>query len=282
MKSTDTPALINCTPAVPEETYINIHHIYLDISLVKYKINYSHFILDILRTIIEYLKNNNLTKDTLVVHIELISQYTYILSKFVTVSDLLSCPPDASCIDRTNSKYNGYKHFIDAYEALSIQYSIPSKLRIIYVIRTGKRYIVNDSELIALLKSKYSLIYDIIPVKFETMSFDEQIKVMQGCKLLTGCHGAGFTNLIFMMKDVHLLELFPESCYIPWFKKMVCDKKGITHSYINGISIIKPTLSLEEYIRDFSSNYIMQASIRDIPFLIDKQEFIQAVAKILD
>jgi capsular polysaccharide biosynthesis protein len=282
MKSTDTPALINCTPAVPEETYINIHHIYLDISLVKYKINYSHFILDILRTIIEYLKNNNLTKDTLVVHIELISQYTYILSKFVTVSDLLSCPPDASCIDRTNSKYNGYKHFIDACEALSIQYSIPSKPRIIYVIRTGKRYIVNDSELIALLKSKYSLIYDIIPVKFETMSFDEQIKVMQGCKLLTGCHGAGFTNLIFMMKDAHLLELFPESCYIPWFKKMVCDKKGITHSYINGISIIKPTVSLEEYIRDFSSNYIMQASIRDIPFLIDKQEFIQAVAKILD
>ena len=62
MESSDIQTIIKCTSIhspLSEEPYINIHHICLSLSLVKYKVNYSHFILDILRPMIEYLKNNN-------------------------------------------------------------------------------------------------------------------------------------------------------------------------------------------------------------------------------
>lgn len=64
------------------------------------------------------------------------------------------------------------------------------------------RQIENYQEVSSLLSK-----YDIQPVKFEKLSWTEQIKLTGKAALLIGIHGAGLTNMLFMKPGGNLLEL---------------------------------------------------------------------------
>lgn len=79
---------------------------------------------------------------------------------------------------------------------------IPYKKIYISRQKAKKRKIVNESELISLLKS-----YNFEIHFFEDYNFYDQVKLMQQTTHLIGLHGAGLTNMLFMNKKSKILEL---------------------------------------------------------------------------
>jgi len=162
----------------------------------------------------------------------------------------------------------------------TLQLPIISNNKIIYIKRKGKRYILNDNECIEVIQKMYKDKYEIIIASFENLSFREQINLMNGCVLLIGCHGAGFTNTYFMNSGSILFELFPESFYVDCFKQ-ICDKKSIKHYYMNGISSKPPPITLKDYMKHKGPNTSQfRSSIRDVTFSVDIKLFKNNLSKI--
>ena len=90
--------------------------------------------------------------------------------------------------------------------------SLPT--RRIYVSRSRQkiRRLLNEEELYPLL-----LYYDFEIVYFEEMSFEQQVKIMQGASIVMGVHGANLTNILFMSTGSLVIELLneqiPNPCY---------------------------------------------------------------------
>jgi len=89
------------------------------------------------------------------------------------------------------------------------------KNRRIYVSRSHarSRKVSNEEEVVALLTQ-----YNFEILRFEGMSFREQVALMQNVKYFVSSHGANMTNLIWLNKDARILELLrqegrPNFCY---------------------------------------------------------------------
>ena len=81
----------------------------------------------------------------------------------------------------------------------------------IYISRSARRRIVNEKELIRMLKK-----FDFIIIEDKERSVAEQIAIYRNASFIMGPHGASFTNIIWCDPGTHLLELF--SCnYAPNF-----------------------------------------------------------------
>ena len=78
------------------------------------------------------------------------------------------------------------------------------KMRIYISRADSDRIVVNESELVALLKS-----FGIEKVVLSDYSVNEQIALFQNAELVVGAHGAGLVNLIFA-ENCKVLELFPK------------------------------------------------------------------------
>jgi hypothetical protein len=79
--------------------------------------------------------------------------------------------------------------------------------RKIYISRqnASKRRILNEAEVIEELVKKGVEI-----VLAETLTFKEQVELFVNSKYILGCHGAGFTNILFS-KDAHIFEIHPSN-----------------------------------------------------------------------
>lgn len=66
------------------------------------------------------------------------------------------------------------------------------------------RRIVNEDAVLSVFNS-----FGFRIVNFETLTFEEQMRLASGASVLAGVHGAGLTNMIFMAKDSKVLELTP-------------------------------------------------------------------------
>lgn len=79
--------------------------------------------------------------------------------------------------------------------------------RRIYLSRKtrGTRCVANEAEIMALLEPHGFKI-----VQFEDMSVEEQIRCMHETEIFVSLHGAGFTNVMFMQPDTHVVELINE------------------------------------------------------------------------
>jgi capsular polysaccharide biosynthesis protein len=76
------------------------------------------------------------------------------------------------------------------------------KFKRIYCVRTGgNRIVINDFDVIALLKK-----YEFYCVKYEELTYFETITLMSNANILIGLHGAGLTNCIFMPVNSKLIE----------------------------------------------------------------------------
>jgi capsular polysaccharide biosynthesis protein len=76
------------------------------------------------------------------------------------------------------------------------------------------RKILNHDETLSMLKTKYP---DLEWVVFDKLSPEDTAALFARAKLIVGPHGAGFTNMIFAPKGVHIVEFIsmeaPNVCY---------------------------------------------------------------------
>lgn len=108
---------------------------------------------------------------------------------------------------------------------------IKTKPNRIYISRAGRRKIINEDELITLLK-KFD--FEIIEDKKRTVK--EQISIYGNASFIIGPHGASFANIIWCSPQTHLFELF--SCnYVPDYFAYLANVMQMEYSaYYEGIA----------------------------------------------
>ncbi|MDQ8184957.1 glycosyltransferase family 61 protein [Pelagicoccus sp. SDUM812002] len=97
--------------------------------------------------------------------------------------------------------------------------------RQIFISREGasRRRLINEGELWPLLEKK-----GFERVRMETLSFDEQVALMQETKTLCAPHGAGLTNMMFCQPGTQIIEMADLSFPNPNFYAVAC---AMSHQY---------------------------------------------------
>jgi len=111
----------------------------------------------------------------------------------------------------------------------------------IYVSRSRQkaRRIKNEDEVVKAVKE-----FGFTVIHFEDCTFEQQVAIGRGAKVFVSSHGANLTNLMFMNRGSHVLELIrrdkPNFCY--WalasvaehnYYYQLCDKVGNDHLLVN-------------------------------------------------
>ncbi len=108
--------------------------------------------------------------------------------------------------------------------------------RRLYVSRQGKRGVLNDEEVASVLSG-----YGFMPIRPETMTFDEQVSVFSEADVIVGAHGAGLSNIIFCSGQAAIIELFPWSEWRPFFWA-ICNRFGFRYTYLRCRSPADPSI----------------------------------------
>ncbi len=101
----------------------------------------------------------------------------------------------------------------------------------IYISRSGRRRILNEDEVIHLLKAYNFQVIEDIP-----RSVTEQVTIFQNADFIIGPHGASFTNILWCQPGAHLFELFAAT-YTPGFFRYLAELLGLRYSaYYHGVA----------------------------------------------
>lgn len=111
---------------------------------------------------------------------------------------------------------NGHWFYPNLADILSLKKHVESRLQVqqtarnrLYISRVGRRRVVNEEELIEMLKSHQFIIIDDKP-----RTVAEQVVLYKNASVILGPHGASFSNVIWCEPGTHLIELF-SSKYMP-------------------------------------------------------------------
>ena len=134
--------------------------------------------------------------------------------------------------------------------------------RIVQLLRSNKRSIVNQKELTQGLQS---LGLEVYTVEYGKMSFKEQLKSLQDCKVLVGYHGGALMNTLFTPFNSSTLEVLPYGWAYPRYKKVA------TYLGQNYIQWTNPDVSktIINYPTDFDTS-VTPAQNRAI---LDKRQY---------
>lgn len=252
--------------------------------------NYYHTLNNGLKYVVTHMKNHKLNKHDTKLYIDTDSlnkisidyrdTFLEIFENFITVTTEI--PPHIE-IKYIDDKPCDNSVLLESLESLS---SNGKEMKtIIYMLRNEKRHVINDREIVSSLVDNFGIKYKIAVIDFKGMSFRTQIDAMNGCVLLVGCHGAGFSNTYFMHSGANVLELFPESFYVGCFED-ICRKKSINHFYINGKNKEPPPISLEEYLSykwDSEKNTAeLRVLLREVPFIVNTKLVIDKMNEIFN
>jgi capsular polysaccharide biosynthesis protein len=111
----------------------------------------------------------------------------------------------------------------------------------IYISREGaqSRRLVNEPRLLEVLAR-----YGFTPVRLETMSFTEQVRLFQSAKCIVAPHGAGLANLVFCEPDASVVEILPSEhtnlCY--W---LLSQQVSLKYYYVLGSLTGPPVYDIE-------------------------------------
>jgi capsular polysaccharide biosynthesis protein len=98
-----------------------------------------------------------------------------------------------------------------------------------YISRAGRRRVLNEDELIAMLTR-----YDFKIIEDKPRTLAEQATLYNRASFIMGPHGASFANLVCCQPKTHLFELFAPG-YIPNFFLYLAELMGMTYSgYVPG------------------------------------------------
>lgn len=76
--------------------------------------------------------------------------------------------------------------------------------------------------------SKMLMQFGIETIEISKFTFQEVIYLFRNAELVVSPHGASLTNMIFCYKDVRIIELFDESCVLPYYFELA---KSINLNY---------------------------------------------------
>jgi hypothetical protein len=150
------------------------------------------------------------------------------------VIDSRECKPVTPQLITGNSAH----WYPNLHDISSLKRHIGEKVEIIkgtgervYISRSGRRKVVNETELIELLKKFGFTIIEDIP-----RSISEQISIYYNASFIIGPHGASFSNIIWCRPGAHLIELFSPN-YMPDFFLYLSTVMGLHYSaHFDGIA----------------------------------------------
>ena len=94
----------------------------------------------------------------------------------------------------------------------------------LYISRTGRRRIVNEDALVALLEK-----YDFFIVEDRPRTLAEQLTLYRHASFIMGPHGASFSNIIWCQPGTHLFEIFAPD-YVPDYFLYLAQLAGLGYS----------------------------------------------------
>ncbi len=99
-----------------------------------------------------------------------------------------------------------------------------------YVDRRGtaQRVLDGEDEVVCAL-----LALGIVPVRPETLSFADQIRLFRGAELIVAPHGAGLTNIGFARPGCQVLELHMDA-YVNWCFRHLAALRGVAYDCVVG------------------------------------------------
>lgn len=83
----------------------------------------------------------------------------------------------------------------------------------VFISRKGRRAVVNEKEVIEVVKEFGFRIIEDVP-----RSVKEQILIYRHAKVIIGPHGASFSNILWCKPQTMLIELFANNYYPPYYK----------------------------------------------------------------
>ena len=106
-----------------------------------------------------------------------------------------------------------------AYKHCAVSQSRVTPWQITYISRccSGARYNTNEQEVFDGLRSLWNRT---IMVKFDKVTFKEQLEIMSATNLLVTIHGAQLTNVIFMHPGGTVIEIFNPLFNTDFYKQM--------------------------------------------------------------
>lgn len=131
---------------------------------------------------------------------------------------------------------SGHWFYPDPADIFALKKLVEAKLTInrtsqnrIYVSRSTRRKVVNESALIKLLEK-----YDFTIIDDKPRSVAEQVAIYKNASFIMGPHGASFTNIIWCEPGTHLFELFPANMIVDHFAYLsqVMDMRYSAYSHV--------------------------------------------------
>lgn len=133
----------------------------------------------------------------------------------------------------------------------------PSPKNRIYVSRAGRRRVINEASVIALLKK-----YDFTIIEDKPRSVAEQVAIYKNASFILGPHGASFTNIIWCEPGTHLVELFAPTLIVDHFRYLSQVMNMTYSAYHHVLTVSNKKKALEEDL--FISIPDMERSLQEL------------------
>lgn len=135
---------------------------------------------------------------------------------------------------------NTFKNYLEstwvmksAYRYLNLNSCIskPKSLKLVYIQRTKTRQIVNEKDVLNVLRKEIGL--EVIAVRLENMKAVSQVKLFSEADIAFGVHGAGFVNTVWMMPYSGLFEIMNPQYYREYYINIAFVKRLFYNGFRN-------------------------------------------------
>ena len=170
---------------------------------------YFHWTTEVLAKIV-YLQNQNTNPDILInkklMENEFIAYSLDMLNVQTTLVDSISLykVKNLKFVNFDTSSGNYDKKIINDLSAKLRAKNQTSQMNRIWISRKSlnNRFIENEDEIQSIFEK-----YQIVIVDPSEINYEDQIELFQNCKFLSGLHGGGFTNMLFMPDSSTIFEI---------------------------------------------------------------------------
>ena len=146
-----------------------------------------------------------------------------------------------------------------------------TQLHVLAIQRKGKRKIVNFDTLV----KETSKIEEatLRKVMLEELSPVEQVSLFADTDVIVSPHGAGLTNVIFMLPRSGVVELFPPNFVFFCYKRM-CESADILYLHVKGVPATPPPC--------VNKKQCVFETMRDVDFAVFVNQTVAATRNMID
>ncbi|KAK8795070.1 hypothetical protein WA588_003921, partial [Blastocystis sp. NMH] len=178
---------------------------------------------------------------------------------------------------RGSGMFIGEKLGVDMLRAAAYHYANVhpqrerTQLHVLAIQRKGKRKIVNFDTLV----KEMSKIEEttLRKVMLEELSPVEQVSLFADTDVIVSPHGAGLTNVIFMLPRSGVVELFPPNFVFFCYKRM-CESADILYLHVKGVPATPPPC--------VNKKQCVFETMRDVDFAVFVNQTVAATRNMID